>query len=461
VTLRARVSLVCGLAVFVALFAAALVVYLAADRDLHNQLDSSLVSTASNAPDFAKKLKLQAIETGTPSPDGVLVVGDTVLQFVSFGEVKQTALPTVLGPSSGLGPLTNEDVEVAHGGQSPYFSSMTYQGRPYRMYTAAWLQPDGLVRVARPESAAIVPLERLGLILAALMLGGTLAVALGARLLAGRVLRPVQALTETVEHVTATQDLALDLQGRVDMHGRDEIARLARSFAAMMATLDDAVQTQRRLVADASHELRTPLTSLTTNLELLAEEGGLADPQAPALLGSAREQSGELRALINDLVDLARYGQAETHREDVRLDLLADAVLERAAKRAPRTRFETHLDECFVHADPDAIERAIGNLVDNAVKWSPPDGVVTVTVTTDDQEAAVSVADEGAGIPPDDLPHIFDRFYRSPAARSKPGSGLGLSIVRQIADNHAGRVLAHPTPAGTEMRLILPLGPVP
>jgi two-component system sensor histidine kinase MprB len=449
-SLRARVSLVCGLAVFLALLAAALVVYPVADRGLHSQLDNSLVTTASNAPQFAQQLKQKAADDGGAPVDGVLSIGDTLLEFISVDALDPPA------PSSGLGPLTDEDAQVADGGLRPYFSSTTYQGRAYRTYTAASLKIGTLVRVARPESAVLAPLERLGLLLAALMLGGALTVAFGARLLAGRVLRPVRALTETVEHVAATQDLALDLTGRVDTQGRDEIGRLARSFAAMMAALDGSVQTQRRLVADASHELRTPLTSLTTNLELLAEEGGLADPQAPALLGSAREQTGELRALINDLVDLARYGRTETHREDVRLDLLAAAVVERAAKHAPHARFESQLDECFVHGDPDAIERAIGNLVDNAVKWSPPEGVVRVAVSAGAREAVFTVADEGPGIPAVDLPHIFDRFYRSPAARAKPGSGLGLAIVRQIADTHDGRVVAQPRAQGTEMLLALP-----
>lgn len=447
-SLRARIALLCGLAVFVALIAAALVVYPVADRDLHNQFDSSLVTTASNAPQFAEKFKQRTLEDGGAPADGVLAIGDTLLQFVLVDE---------LDPATGLGPVTDEDSRVAKGVLSPFFSTTTYEGQTYRMYTAPSVKPGLVVRVARPESVMLGPLERLRFILTGLVLGGALAVAFGARLLAGRVLRPVRALTETVEHVTATQDLALDLKERVDTQGRDEIGRLARSFAAMMAALDESVQTQRRLVADASHELRTPLTSLTTNLELLAEQGGLADPQAPALLGSAREQSVELRALINDLVDLARYGRAETHREDVRLDLLAAAVVERATRRAPRARFESRLDECFVHADPDAIERAIGNLVDNAVKWSPPEGVVRVAVSAGAREAVFSVTDEGPGIPPTDLPHIFDRFYRSPTARSKPGSGLGLSIVRQVAETHGGRVVAQPRPRGIEMSLLLPL----
>src|SRR5262249_822833 len=141
--------------------------------------------------------------------------------------------------------------------------------------------------------------------------------------------------------------------------------------------LDESVGAQRRLVADASHELRTPLTSLTTNLELLAERPG--DPNAPTLAAAALVQAGELRVLINDLVDLARYGQESFHIEDVRLDLVAERVVARAAGRAPALTFEFHARPTMVRGDPGALERAIGNLVDNAVKWSPPTGRIQVT----------------------------------------------------------------------------------
>jgi two-component system sensor histidine kinase MprB len=429
----------------VALLAASLVLYPLADHDLHDQLDSALVTAVADAPKLGAQLKAQIKGTGAEFVDTApITVGDTLIQFVGV-----SAVP---GAAGDLAPLTDRDTQVVEGTGAAYFQAIKYQGQAYEMYTA----PFGggvLVRAAKPESAATASLDRLRYLLTALVLGGALVAALGARLLAGRVLRPVRRLTETVERVTVTQDLTT----RIDTGGRDEIGRLARSFTGMMTALDSSVQSQRRLVADASHELRTPLTSLTTNLELLAEDGGLADPQAPALLGAAREQSGELRVLINDLVDLARYGESETHFEDLRLDLLAAEVVERAAKRAPGLCFETRLDECFVHVDPDAIERALGNLVDNAVKWSPAEGTVQVEVGARAGDVIFSVADEGPGVLADDLPYIFDRFYRSTAARSKPGSGLGLSIVRQIAEIHSGQVSAHPLGQGIEMRLILPV----
>jgi two-component system sensor histidine kinase MprB len=254
-----------------------------------------------------------------------------------------------------------------------------------------------------------------------------------------------------VEHVTATRDLS----ARVDLTGSDEIGRLGRSFATMMTALEESVHTQRQLIADASHELRTPLTSLTTNLELLADGRGVRDPDAPTLVREAIDQAGELRTLINDLIDLARYGKETARTEDTRLDLVAQAVIARVAARVSAPRFESALSPCLVHVDPDAIERAIGNLVDNAVKWSPPGGRVLVTVA----DGEFSVSDAGPGIPAEDLPFVFGRFYRSAQARSMPGSGLGLAIVRQVVETHGVTVIAEPLARGVRLRFTLPVVP--
>jgi two-component system sensor histidine kinase MprB len=218
----------------------------------------------------------------------------------------------------------------------------------------------------------------------------------------------------------------------------------------MTAALDESAGAQRRLVADASHELRTPLTSLITNLELLAEQPD--DPSAPALAAAALAEAGELRALVNDLVELARDGQAPFHLEDVRLDLVAERVAARAAGRAPGLTYELDLHPTLVRGDPDALERAIGNLVDNALKWSPPDGRIRISAA----RCTVEVSDNGPGISTDDLPYIFDRFYRSAQARALPGSGLGLAIVRRIADTHHGTVEAIPLRQGVTFRLSVP-----
>ena len=297
-----------------------------------------------------------------------------------------------------------------------------------------------------PASDATSAQTALGWLLAVLVPAAAVGAAVVARLAAGRVLRPVGRLTETVERIRATGDLSAPIEAP----GQDEISRLGQAFAAMTAALDESVGAQRRLVADASHELRTPLTSLITNLELLAEQPD--DPSAPALVAAALAEAGELRALINDLVDLARDGQAAFHVEDVRLDLVAERVAARAAGRAPGLTYELDCRPTLVRGDPDALERAIGNLVDNALKWSPPDGRIRISAAA----GAVEVSDDGPGIPADDLPHIFDRFYRSAKARALPGSGLGLAIVRRIADMHNGTVEAMPLPRGVTFRFSLP-----
>ncbi|GAA1897498.1 HAMP domain-containing sensor histidine kinase [Streptantibioticus ferralitis] len=461
-SLRNRVALAGGAVVLAVLLLASLVIYPVLGAQLTSQHDAALVAAANQAPKLlgafatgktaveggraavpTSPLPAAGVGTAVPAiPAKVIQVGGTSLQFL---------LPPVsVGPTDGFLAVSQTDTEVADGRHAAYFSDAAYDGVRYRVYTAPLAQYAGVVvRAAVPESEVGDTLRQLRILLAGIVVGGMLLAAAGARLAAGRVLGPVRRLTESVEHVTATGDLSTVVEAR----GRDEIARLAGAFATMMSALDDSVTTQRRLVADASHELRTPLTSLTTNLELLADGAGLADPEAPVLVSDARRQAGELAGLVNDLVDLARYGQARLHTQDARLDLLAEQVVERATRRTARVEFRTELEECLVHVDPDAVERAIGNLVDNAVKWSPAGGRVVVRV---ESRGTVSVADEGPGIPEADLPYVFDRFYRSPAARAMPGSGLGLSIVRQIAESHGGTVTAEPLAPGVRLRIALP-----
>jgi signal transduction histidine kinase len=431
-SLRARVAIAVGVVVFCALAIVAAVIYPAVGASLRGQNDASLVQVATEAPTVAAKLK----QAGT------------VGQLVPFGNTQLQILPaTMTGPTNGFVGITDHDVQVASGRDKPYFHDEAYRSVVYRIYTTQFPGNSGmLVRVARPVSDTASTQTTLGWLLAALIPAGAIGAAVVARLAAGRVLRPVGRLTETVERIRATGDLSAP----IETPGQDEISRLGQAFAAMTAALDESVGAQRRLVADASHELRTPLTSLTTNLELLAEQPN--DPNAPALAAAALAEAGELRVLINDLVDLARDGQASFHIEDVRLDLVAERVVARAADRASGLQCEFDCRPTLVRGDPDALERAIGNLVDNALKWSPPDGRIRISAA----DGTVEVSDDGPGIPADDLPYIFDRFYRSARARALPGSGLGLAIVRRIADMHDGTVEAIPLQQGVKFRISVP-----
>jgi signal transduction histidine kinase len=431
-TLRTRLAIAVGMVVFCALAIVAAVVYPVVGANLQGQNDESLVQVAENAPAVSAKLK-QAGAFG---------------QLVPFGKMQLQILPDVTtGPTNGFVGVTDHDLQVADGSDEPYFQDEAYGSVVYRIYTMQFPGVSGaLVRVAQPTSDVTSTQTALGWLLVALVPAGALVAAVVARLAAGRVLRPVGRLTETVERIRATGDLSAP----IEIPGQDEISRLGQAFAAMTAALDESVGAQRRLVADASHELRTPLTSLITNLELLAEQPD--DPSAPALATAALAEAGELRMLINDLVELARYGQAPFHIEDVRLDLVTERVAARAAGRSPGPRYELDCQPTMVRGDPDALERAVSNLVDNALKYSRPDGRIRISAAG----GTVEVSDDGPGIPAADLPYIFDRFYRSAKARALPGSGLGLAIVRRIAETHDGTVEAIPLRQGAKFRISLP-----
>jgi two-component system sensor histidine kinase MprB len=257
-------------------------------------------------------------------------------------------------------------------------------------------------------------------------------------LIARTAISPVRRLTETAERVTATRDLS----ERIPAPGRDEVGRLAASFNSMLGTLDDSLRAQTQLVADASHELRTPLTSLRTNVEVLQRAEDLSEAERARMLSEIRSQAEELSELLADLLDLSRTERVTP--EPVQLDEVVETALERTRKSANGVRFDAHLEPTTVNGVSTRLERAVANLLDNAVKWSPPDGTVEVDLSGGE----LRVRDHGPGISQDDLPRVFDRFYRAPSARGVPGSGLGLAIVRQVVEEHGGSVSAENAPDG-------------
>jgi two-component system sensor histidine kinase MprB len=232
------------------------------------------------------------------------------------------------------------------------------------------------------------------------------------------------------------------------VEGDDELFRLSHSFNQMLAAVADAQDRQRQLVADAGHELRTPLTSLRTNLELLlsAEKPDtpqLSDEDKSEIHEDLRAQLTELTQLIGDLVELAREDAPQLNPERVDMAEVVEQALARARRRAGDVHFEVDLSPWFLLGEPVALERAVLNLLDNAVKFSPPGGTVRVDLRpATDGYAFLQVADAGPGINDADLPYVFDRFYRSDEARTLPGSGLGLAIVKSAAERHGGAVYA-------------------
>jgi two-component system sensor histidine kinase MprB len=283
-----------------------------------------------------------------------------------------------------------------------------------------------------------------------ILLVGGLGIAIAAALAAAvatAALRPVRRLTAAAETVAATGNLG----ERVEVESNDELGRLATRFNGMLAALEESVGRQRRLVADASHELRTPLTAARTNVDLV-REGKLPEEEVRHALDEASVELDSLTSLVSDLVELARGEERKLRLEDVALDDLVSSAVERAKARAPEATFVTSLTPVQVRVDPVLVERAVGNLLDNAVKYSPPGAPIEVTV----REGEVVVADHGPGIAEDDLPRIFDRFYRAATARAKPGAGLGLAIVREAAEAHGGAATAESGADGARFRLSLP-----
>jgi len=259
-------------------------------------------------------------------------------------------------------------------------------------------------------------------------------------LVARAALSPVQRLTSVVEEVARTRDLSR----RVAATGKDELSRLAASFNEMLGALEVSLRQQRQLVADASHELRTPLTSLRTNLELLARGHPTDAAERQAVLSDLVAQMERLSTLVADLIDLARDEETSLPVEDVRLDEIVEDALAGVRGRYPGVRFTMSGGPTSIQGVRSRVSRAVTNLLDNAGKWSPAGGIVEVSVA----EGEVTVRDHGPGVAPEDAPHVFDRFWRATNARGMPGSGLGLSIVKDVAEKHGGSVTLEPAAGG-------------
>jgi two-component system, OmpR family, sensor histidine kinase MprB len=440
---RTRLALMAAAAVALAVVIASAVVFLVVRNQLRGEVDTALRTRATEIRNGAGL----RIESG-PGGQGTYLDAGPFSENVGYMQAV-TANGRVIKTfgESGALPVSHRTLEAANGGSRDYFSDARVNGTDWRIYTI----PAGngfALQIARSLGEVNHTLHRVTLYLFLIALGGIL-VAAGLGLAVARVaLGPVRRLTQTAEHVTETGDLSQ----RIEAERHDELGRLAMSFNTMLAALEESSRAQRQLVADASHELRTPLTSLRTNIEVLAGERTLPPGDREKLLGDVVEQLGEMTSLIAELIELARGEQHHEEPEDVRLDLLTESAVERAQRNQPNVSFKTDLDESLVHGVPSTIERAVANLLDNAAKWSPEGGEVEVGV----HGGEVTVRDHGAGIADEDLPYVFDRFYRASAARGLPGSGLGLAIVKQVAEAHGGTITAEPADGGgTLMRLRL------
>jgi two-component system sensor histidine kinase MprB len=439
---RARLALVAAVAVGLAVVVAAVLVYVVVRGDLRSQADKTLQTRAEEI-------------AHTPLHEEQGPLGQPYLDLPPFFagvhvEVVK-ADGAVIRPFGQRGslPVTHAILNAARRGGGPFFSDAEVNGREFRVYTLAG--PGYALEIARDISEVNRTLHRIGVFLILIAAGG-IAVAAGLGLAVSRAaLAPVRKLTETTERVTETGDLT----ERIEVIGQDELSRLADSFNTMLAALEESSRAQRQLVADASHELRTPLTSLRTNIEVLLREGQPLDHrQHRQLMEDVLEQLGEMTTLVSSLVQLAAGDVEHSRSEEVQLELLVGDAIERAQRNRPSIGIEAHLDPTLVHGAREALERAIGNLLDNAGKWSSPGGTIEVVL----RQGELTIRDHGPGIDEEDLPYVFERFYRSRAARGQPGSGLGLAIVRQVVESHGGSIAVERAEGGgTVARLRLPV----
>ena len=410
---RTRLTLAAAAAVAVAVVGASAITYAIVRNELRDDVDATLQSRARELPPHLQVLG---------GPGGEQFLGIEPERFGGVAVVTQLVRRdgSVITPArtSGELPVSDRALAAARGEvEDPFYEDAYVQGTDVRVLTI----PVGggyAVQVARSleEVDRILGTIKSWLIAIALV-GIALAAGLGL-LVARAVLAPVQRLTKAAEDVSVTGDLSQ----RIDAQGKDELSRLAATFNTMLGALEESARSQRQLVSDASHELRTPLTSLRTNIEVLARDEALPPEDREQLLRDVTEQLTVLTVLIAELVELARG------------DLSPE------------------LEESMIRGVPATIERAVSNLLDNAAKWSPPDGEIEVTV----RDGELTVRDHGPGIDEEDLPYVFDRFYRAPTARGMPGSGLGLAIARQVAEANGGSVTAERADGGgTLMRLTL------
>ncbi|MEO7352454.1 MAG: HAMP domain-containing sensor histidine kinase [Marmoricola sp.] len=398
------------------------------DRSLHTR------AVAAATPE-----RLAALAQGRV-PTWALGAGDVKLVVIDAG-VGQPIAATDQAAANEAGPT---EYRVAAGLDSWSARSVIIRNARYRSVAVPVRDGDGQALVLSQSLASTDQmLGRLGLVMLLFGLAGMISAALAGWGVARNGLRPVRRLTTAVEEIARTERL-----DPIPVEGRDEVARLSTAFNAMLASLSASQARQRQLVADAGHELRTPLTSLRTNLDLLAQADAstkLSAESRKELLADVRGQISEMTTLIGDLVELAREDPSATPSvEPVELAAVVSQAVTRVRRRAPTVQFEVRTEPWWVTGDSAALERAITNLLDNAAKWSPEGGRVTVELT----RGTVKVADQGPGISADDLPHVFDRFYRSAESRGMPGSGLGLSIVKAVADRHGGEARAGGGPGG-------------
>jgi len=430
--LRTRIAVIAAGAVAVAVVLVSLGAFFITGRELRSEVDAALVErmtliqrATEDFPPFIRGPRPGIVVPGLrPGPQFDTVYYQLVLadDQVIAPEGQELVLPVV----------TMDDV-----GSDYILADARVDGVHVRMISGE-VGGIGVLQIARPLTELDATLSGLALALLVIGVVGTALAGVIGLVVARSSLKPIDELTETTERVAETQSLG----ERIDIDRDDEVGRLAESFNTMLAALEESRLQQRRLVRDAGHELRTPLTALRMNVALLARDD-LPETERDKVLDAATREVEALSLLVGEVVDLATDRYADEPMSEVDLRSVVEEAVERAQRRMGRA-FEVMGDGGLVMGRTSALGRAVDNLLDNANKWSPPDRPIAVRVS----DGRVEVSDRGPGIAATDRDRVFDRFYRSDAARALPGSGLGLSIVKQIALDHGGSVFVEETRGG-------------
>jgi two-component system sensor histidine kinase MprB len=397
-SLKTRMAMVAGLAVALAVVVVAVASYEGTKSSLLDSVDQALAEQAK--PFMERGVDRGGPPRGPNGPPGFTGQGAPPPRFGEPAGNVQVITPAgqvIRPPDETAGPPVDARArQIAAIGVGHSYSDATVSGTHVRVLTQG-IGGRGAVQVARSLQEVDNVLSDQLLLLILVGAGGIILAAVLSIVVARTALRPITLFTRRTESLTANPDPSQ----RLEVSGRDEIARLAHSFNTTLDALEQSVEAQRNLVADASHELRTPIATLRANIQLLRD----ADRLSPA----------EQRSLRDDII--------------TELD-----VVQRTRRRATDVAFDVELEPTLIEGEPERVGRAVTNLLDNARRWSPSGGTVSVHLA----DGVLSVRDHGPGFDEDDLPHVFDRFYRAQRARGQPGSGLGLAIVRQAAEAHGG-----------------------
>jgi two-component system sensor histidine kinase MprB len=459
-SLHARVTLLAAVAVGLAVAFVSVAAYATVRQQMYRNLDDSLITRATQAAKKPVLTNQDNIEQVTPDALGLsdILLGVYLADGERIGAIDGT-----------LPPMQDPELAVAQSQQANVYNLRTVgvRGGPHYRVIAVQAQfcqrtrgctEDETVPSALVVAQSLTPIDRtlhnLGIVLWAVGLLGVIGAALAGNAIAQSGLRPLARLTGAAERIARTEELK-----PIPVSGSDEISRLALAFNAMLAALARSQDRQRRLVGDAGHELRTPLTSIRTNLDLLAQadkKGGLRAEDRQQLLDDVRAQMDELTNLIGDLTELARDTPQVRNAELIELQNVVEDAVIKVRRRAQSLEWDVQLEPFPVWGDERLLGRAVTNLLDNAAKYSTPDATDRSTgdsapaghVSVHLRDGVLTVTDSGPGISEADLPHVFERFYRSSEARSRPGSGLGLAIVKHAAEQHGGMIYARNAPTG-------------